>query len=150
MKRLLILCTGNYYRSRFAEIFFNWHAEQRNLSWKAESKGLAVNYFNPGPISRYTMARLIYHGIPVESSQRFPIEVTQHDFSSADHVIAVSQSEHQPLIQARFPDWLEGVEFWDIQDLHLADPELAIAQLEREVMGLLERLANLTAASAGK
>ena len=26
MKTVLFLCTGNYYRSRFAEIFFNWHA----------------------------------------------------------------------------------------------------------------------------
>lgn len=31
MKRVLFLCTGNCYRSRFAEICFNWHAEQRNL-----------------------------------------------------------------------------------------------------------------------
>ena len=58
MKRILFLCNGNYYRSRFAEIFFNWHAEQRKLRWRAESRGLALVMANPGPMSRFTVARL--------------------------------------------------------------------------------------------
>ena len=58
MKRILFLCTGNYYRSRFAEIFFNWHAEQRVLAWRAESRGLALDASNVGPISRHTLAYL--------------------------------------------------------------------------------------------
>ena len=57
MKRVLFLCTGNYYRSRFAEILFNHLAPQHNLDWHAESSGLHVQsdgIINSGPLSRFT------------------------------------------------------------------------------------------------
>jgi len=73
MKKILFLCTGNYYRSRFAEILFNWHAEQRGLSWKAESRGLALCLFNFGPMSGFTEARLQNRGISLEAYQRLPL-----------------------------------------------------------------------------
>ena len=92
MKTVLFLCTGNYYRSRFAEIFFNWHAEQRGLPWKAVSKGLALDPLNPGPMSPYTVTRLKNHGIALEAYQRLPMYVTPHDFAAAHHVVAVKET----------------------------------------------------------
>jgi protein-tyrosine phosphatase len=142
MKRVLFLCTGNYYRSRFAEIFFNWHAEQRDLHWKAESRGLALVKFNPGAMSCHAAARLKHYGIPVDAYQRLPLEVRHHDFDSADRVVAVKETEHRPLIQTRFPSLLKRVEFWDVHDLDCAVPDQALAELEHEVVGLMERLAN--------
>src|SRR5262245_59358254 len=41
MKKILFLCTGNYYRSRYAEEIFNHIAEQRGLAWRAFSRGAA-------------------------------------------------------------------------------------------------------------
>ncbi len=41
-KTVLFLCTGNYYRSRFAEILFNSVAGNMGLPWQASSKGLAL------------------------------------------------------------------------------------------------------------
>ena len=38
MKQVLFLCSGNYYRSRFAEHLFNWLAAKVNLSWRADSE----------------------------------------------------------------------------------------------------------------
>ena len=140
MKRILFLCNGNYYRSRFAEIFFNWHAEQRKLRWRAESRGLALVMANPGPMSRYTVARLKHHGISVEAYQRFPIEATHHDFAAAQHVVAVKESEHRHQIQARFPTHLQRVEFWEVHDLDCVGPEVTIPHLEREVLALMDRL----------
>ena len=41
--RVLFVCTGNYYRSRFAEAVFNHLAAARGLPWRAVSRGLAVH-----------------------------------------------------------------------------------------------------------
>ena len=39
--KLLFICTGNYYRSRFAEMLFNTLAREGHLQWIAESRGIA-------------------------------------------------------------------------------------------------------------
>jgi protein-tyrosine phosphatase len=50
---VLFLCTGNYYRSRYAEILFNSVAGRMSLPWKASSRGLALErgVNNVGPIA---------------------------------------------------------------------------------------------------
>jgi protein-tyrosine phosphatase len=57
---VLFLCTGNYYRSRFAEHFFNALATREALSWQADSRGLALErgVGNLGPVSRTTLRTL--------------------------------------------------------------------------------------------
>src|SRR5689334_9031143 len=100
-KRILFLCTGNYYRSRFAEIFFNWQAKQRGLAWTADSRGLALDGCNYGPISRYTLDRLRKTGVAHDADQRFPRPLSEADLASADLVVAVKEAEHRPLMMAR-------------------------------------------------
>ncbi len=141
MKTVLFLCSGNYYRSRFAEIFFNWQARQRGLTWKAESRGLAIDPRNPGSLSHHTMDRLRVLGIPLEGYHRPPRAVGDHDFEAADHVIAVKGAEHRPLIERDFPARLTRVEFWEVHDLDCASPDEAIPELELAVIGLIGRLA---------
>jgi protein-tyrosine phosphatase len=140
MKTVLFLCTGNYYRSRFAELFFNWHAPQRGIDWRAESRGLALDPSNNGPISLHTVLRLRDLGIPLSGHVRRPMPVSHQDFEAAHHVVAVKELEHRPLIERRFPTWLQRVEFWKVHDLDCAGPEEAFPHLEREVIGLMERL----------
>ncbi len=41
--RVLFLCTGNYYRSRYAEEIFNHQAGLEGLGWHAFSRGVAEN-----------------------------------------------------------------------------------------------------------
>ena len=52
-KTVLFLCTGNYYRSRFAEVLFNSAAGRMGLPWRALSRGLAVErgVNNVGPMA---------------------------------------------------------------------------------------------------
>jgi protein-tyrosine phosphatase len=141
MKRLLFLCTGNYYRSRFAEIFFNWHAEQRGVPWRAESRGLALVKANVGPLSSHTVARLTARGIPLTAHQRLPLAATHDDFQVAQHIVAVKEAEHRPLIEDKFPAWIERVEFWEVHDVDCAEADEAIPILENQVLELLVRLA---------
>jgi protein-tyrosine phosphatase len=141
MKRVLFLCTGNYYRSRFAEIFFNWQAKLRELPWRAESRGLAVDLGNIGPISRHTKSKMIELGIWSEEFERDPLPVAAEDFAGADLVVAVKEAEHRPLMETNFPSWRERVEYWHVHDLDCAQPIDALPHLERQVLGLLDRLA---------
>jgi protein-tyrosine-phosphatase len=66
---------------------------------------------------------------------RPPTQVTAEDFQAADHVVALKRDEHLPLLQERYPDWTESVEFWDVKDA----PE-ALDVMEREVVALTARL----------
>jgi protein-tyrosine phosphatase len=59
-KQILFLCAGNYYRSRYAEEFFNFYAIGDGLAWRAFSRGLAEKGSpdNLGPMSRFTLQAL--------------------------------------------------------------------------------------------
>ena len=137
---VLFLCTGNYYRSRFAEIFFNWHAEQKQLPWRAESRGLALHPANLGTMSEYTVGHLSRLEIPITAYERVPQDLTLDDLQAARRIVAVKETEHWPLMLTRFPDWLHKVEFWQVHDIDCASPEEALPHLEREVTKLLDRL----------
>lgn len=145
MKRVLFLCSGNYYRSRFAEIYFNWHANERGLGWRAESRGLALDGRNAGPMSRHTVSSLAARGISWADYLRAPLPVCDADFSAANRVIAVKEAEHRPIVERAFPKWRTCVEYWHVHDLDCAEPNDTIAHLEREVLSLL---ATLSAAAA--
>jgi protein-tyrosine phosphatase len=141
MNRVLFLCSGNYYRSRFAEVLFNWQARQRGIDWTADSRGLALDVLNPGSISRHTLSWLTSRGILCESFARLPLPAADEDFAAARHIIAVKEAEHRPLIENRFPRWRGQVEYWHVHDLDCADASEAIPHLEREVLSLLDRVA---------
>jgi protein-tyrosine phosphatase len=145
MKQVLFLCTGNFYRSRFAEILFNWHAEQRGLEWRAVSRGLALEPRNVGPISDYALAGLAARGICCDAYLRAPQVVTEADLTGAHCIIAVKESEHRPLVESRHASWQALVEYWRIDDIDCATPDEALPLLEREVMRILERLSAVAA-----
>jgi protein-tyrosine phosphatase len=140
MKRILFLCTGNYYRSRYAEIFFNAQAIGRGLPWRAESRGLALDPYNVGPISRHTKSKLIELGMWSDDYGRHPMPASEDDFAAADLIIAVKEAEHRPLMEVLFPQWRDAIEYWHVHDLDCSGPDEAICHLEREILGLLDRL----------
>ncbi|MBS0205454.1 MAG: low molecular weight phosphatase family protein [Planctomycetes bacterium] len=137
---ILFLCTGNYYRSRFAEILFNTLARERKLDWVADSRGLRLEPLNPGPISRFTLTALNEMGIRLEDPIRYPMPVLARDFEQSHRVVAVKEAEHRPLIQQFFPAWLDRVEFWTVDDIDYAEPEIAIPELRDNVIALVDQL----------
>ncbi len=149
-KRILFLCTGNYYRSRFAEIYFNWQARQRGLNWTADSRGLFLDGCNYGPISRYTLARLKEQGVKYDPDQRFPRPLSEVDLVAADLIVAVKEAEHRPLVSMKFPTWCDRIEYWHVHDLDCATPEDAFPHLESELIRLLDRLSELASTLADR
>jgi low molecular weight protein-tyrosine phosphatase len=139
---VLFLCTGNYYRSRFAEHLFNARAPARGLAWRADSAGLELDCStrNPGPISRMALQALNVRGIGVPAPHRPPRDVEHCDFETARLVIALKEAEHRPLLEARFAAFAPRVEYWHVDDVEDAPPEHALPILERKVDELLLRL----------
>ena len=152
-KSVLFLCTGNYYRSRFAEILFNHLATEKKLNWRAEWRGLKIGWpGNIGPISPYTLERLAQLSIPCENGRQMPMQCRMCDLEDANIVIALKEAEHRPMLAEKFSPWQDRVEYWHVHDLDGATPVEALAEIETLVGELVDRLGALSGAaiSAGK
>ena len=137
---VLFLCTGNFYRSRFAEVYFNWLASRDKFAWQADSRGLALDPNNIGPISIHTRKYLAQLGIPLLEPLRDPLDASEPDFEAARLIVALKEAEHRPLMQRRFPIWVERVEYWRVHDLDFAPSSEALPQVKRHVEELFARL----------
>jgi protein-tyrosine phosphatase len=139
--KVLFLCTGNYYRSRFAEILFNQRASDRGIDWVADSRGLAteLGVNNIGPISTYAVAGLQERAIPVEPEMRFPRQVEEADLQEASLIIALDRTEHQPYVEQRLAGWVDRIHYWDVADLHLMSATEALTHIEIQIEALLDR-----------
>ena len=143
MKQVLFVCTGNYYRSRFAELLFNAAARERGLDWRATSRGTDVDgagRWNVGPISVYAREALEARGVPLESEPRMPRSLTADDLAAGDLVVAVCEAEHRPHLERDFPHAAPSVEYWGVEDLGVTPAEDALPAIERHVVALLDRL----------
>src|ERR1700746_102011 len=95
VKIVLFLCTGNYYRSRFAEILFNSVAGKMGLPWNASSRGLAIErgVNNVGSMAVTASKGLEARGLhAVADCTRFPIQVTADDLEAANWIVALKQA----------------------------------------------------------
>ena len=138
---VLFLCTGNYYRSRFAEILFNHLAAERGLPWRADSRGLDLKIGrNVGPLSVHTRHACRTRRLPLPKPLRMPQALSEEDLRAAKMVIAVKEAEHRRYLQQQFPDWADRVRYWHVHDLDAAGPEQAMAEIESHVHALLEEL----------
>jgi ubiquinone/menaquinone biosynthesis C-methylase UbiE/protein-tyrosine-phosphatase len=138
----LFLCTGNYYRSRFAEHLFNARAEERGLVGRAQSAGLAprCSTRNPGPISPAVVRALASRGAVLREAPRLPRDVTEALVGSARRVILLSERDHRARFEARFPAVSARVSYWDIDDIDRCPPEVTLPRIEELVESLLGEL----------
>lgn len=140
--KILFLCTGNYYRSRFAELFFNDLASKMDINWKAVSRGIAADQDsgNVGPISMHALNRLKMHDIPLDDPTRFPIQLEEKDLLEADLVIALDRNKHLPLMKKHFEPWSDRVTYWDVPDLNIIGSEDALSRVEQNVRALIDSI----------
>lgn len=142
---VLFLCTGNYYRSRFAEALFNHLAARAGLAgYVATSRGLRIDPTgrkNAGPVSEHTIAATAARGVPLDG--RPPQTLTYGDLRAATLIVAVKESEHRVMLDANFPGWSQRAIFWHVHDVDLAGPDVALAEIEQHVVKLVDDLKKL-------
>ncbi|MDQ3043170.1 MAG: low molecular weight phosphatase family protein [Acidobacteriota bacterium] len=138
---VLFLCTGNYYRSRFSEIYFNHLSRKHNYVWQADSRGFRLNNEeNFGAMSPFALSRLKNLKIDVAQPQRYPKALTAEDLERAGLIVALYDVEHRPWVIQNFPNWLEKIEYWQVPDVPLATPQAALRLIEKQIDKLFERL----------
>lgn len=141
MKTVLFLCTGNYYRSRFAQILFNHLAERDQLGWRATSRGLKIGWpGNVGSLSKFTEARLAELGIGWDDCRHMPMQCRTRDLEEADRVIALKEAEHRAMLEQWFAGWADRVEYWHVHDVDAATPDVALKEIEGLVRDLIAKL----------
>ncbi len=142
-RTVLFLCTGNYYRSRFAEAVFNDLAARAGLDWTATSRGLdlALGGGNVGPISDHTRAALAARGLPMADPARMPLACRPADLAGADLVVALKEAEHRPYLERDHAGWADRVTYWHIHDLDRSGPEQALGEIAAHVAALVDQLA---------
>jgi protein-tyrosine phosphatase len=147
----MFICSGNYYRSRFAEAVFNHHAGRRGLAWRAFSRGLATHLVaGIGAISIYTRFALNARGIPLHQTGERPTALAREDLTKADKAIALKEAEHRTMMREQFPEHENAIEYWHVHDLDVATPEDALPEIERRVLRLLDELANPAEVSSAR
>ena len=141
-REVLFLCTGNYYRSRFAEMYFNARAAQMGIHWRAVSRGIATELGAdlPGPVSPLVIERLAALGLSRAADLRTPLQLQEGDLAAADLVVALDGAEHPPFMRQRFAAWADRITYWDVPDAHLLKAEDALAKIAERVDALLQQL----------
>jgi protein-tyrosine phosphatase len=140
MHQVLFICSGNYYRSRFAEILFSHLAVGQGLPWTAQSRGFRLSPQNVGNLSSHTIAACRARGLPFDP-QRGPQVLSEADLLAATRIIAMKESEHRAMMRERFSEWVDRIEYWNIHDIDVATPAAALPLLEHAVSQLVSELA---------
>jgi protein-tyrosine phosphatase len=142
IKHILFLCSGNYYRSRFAEELFNHQAGIEGLNWRASSRALALERgaANEGPMSPHTLEALRARGIAPSVSMRLPLACTAEDLEHAHLIVAMKEAEHRQLVRDRFSGWEQRVIYWHVHDLDAGSSGQAIEAISSLVMDLIREL----------
>lgn len=139
MKTILFVCTGNYYRSRFAELYCNARMPAE-AGWHADSRGFEPSPLNPGPIARSTLAQLDRLGIAYDAPRQ-PMQLTTDDLLVAERIIMLDEDEHVAYVKRLFPEWHGRVEYWRVADLHAMTAPEALAAIQQAVDQLIVELA---------
>jgi hypothetical protein len=70
------------------------------------------------------------------------------DLAQAQRIIALSRIEHEPMVEQRFPAYASVVEYWEVGDLPLASPAVAVAKMTQAVQAWIDTLAQPSLTSA--
>ena len=132
-RQVLFVCTGNYYRSRFAEALFNEKASEARLDWRAVSRGLKLVASQHG-ISSLARRELMKRGVPKELCQGDPKGLTKDDLEKSDYIVFMDEAEHRPMVEKEFPT-SDGrkIHYWHIGETWEMSPAKACQTMAGDI-----------------
>jgi len=140
MTHVLFICTGNYYRSRFAEIYFNYLTAKQTSSLIARSRGFRMNpEKNKGVLSPHALSYLELLNIETYDVG-IPTKLEDADLRNATRIIAMDEKEHRDMMVRFFPEWIDKVEFWHFEDDYLVSPSQVLPALKGKVEALVQSI----------
>ena len=127
MRKVLFICTGNWYRSRLSEVLFNYYAMMAKLEWRADSRGMTETSIRG--LSPDAMAYLEQKGLHTYLDEpRDPEAIKVSDLEESDLVITLCRDEHEGMMRERFgqiPKFMENngkLRFWNVFDVPTEAP----------------------------
>lgn len=123
MPRVLFICTGNFYRSRLAEILFNRASKIQEADWVAKSRGLIMQNRMRG-ISPSVITYLRRLGLDEYIEKpRDPVPLSVDELTSFELVVLLNAREHLPMLNNRY-GWVaaklreeQKLRLWHIYDV---------------------------------
>ena len=143
--RILFVCTGNYYRSRYAEVRLDDWATHRDLPLSPFSRGLQIDIaqtHNVGPMSRFAIARLRERGINPDPYLWMPRALERRDLDEADLTVILDRREHLPMMRQQFPDFVDRVRSWDVADGRPTAARHPLAEVDAHLESFFQELRN--------
>ena len=162
VKQFCFVCSGNLYRSRYAEAWFNYLSithERHDL--RAFSRGIAVqptDDYRQGeiftrriPLAKPTYDRMLAKNIPFCLIGPTNQALSDGDCGAAEVIFLMNRVEHLPVIERQYPAYLDRVESYDIGGQEYApstgycgpewDGEDALTAIERLVTATFKKFA---------
>ena len=127
IKQFCFVCTGNLYRSKYAEACFNYLCIKNNVTnLRAFSRGLRVqptehyehgeSFTFPIRLAIPTYKRMVKRKIPFCLIGATNQMLDNYDCASSDKIILMNKNEHMPCMQQKHSEYLDRVECLEIGD----------------------------------
>ena len=127
VKQFCFVCTGNLYRSKYAEACFNYLCIKNNVTNKrAFSRGLRVqpteqyehgeSFTFPVRLAIPTYNRMVKRNIPVCLIGATNQMLDNYDCASSEKIILMNKDEHMPWMKQKHSEYLDRVECLEIGD----------------------------------
>ena len=145
--KVTFVCTGNYYRSRFAESYFNYLCDILKLNYVADSYGLAIHFADElaeehGEISPFSKERMEKIGIPERYFLRDRKSLIKDAIENSDVIIAMDKEEHTPMIMEQFPSYINQFNFFEVKDVFDWEPKQTLDETQKMVEMMINDIMN--------
>ena len=140
MNNILFVCTGNIFRSRFAEEVFNHLCKINGVDATAFSAGLQVGRYKQRKIYRPAMNELERLKIEPLRSNEDSVHIDDIDVSIYDQIICMDEEEHKPMVRSN--ELLSGFTFqyWNIVDMPKVPSDISLPRCYKKVETLIDQL----------